>query len=145
MTGFDSSAEARHANPASASSASAPRGDASIREYRGAFRRALSVGIFPFTMVVFVGGGLFALRHGLRPELLSPVFVVPFLIWIAAFERLHAYCPAWNQDHGDLRTDLVHLVVSGMLTPQVAIWLLNMSLLPLGAALAARFVWFGWP
>lgn len=120
-------------------------GSSSVAKYSGAFRHALSVGIFPFTMILFVGGGLFALRHGLRPELLSPLFVGPFLIWIATFERLHPYCPAWNKDHGDLRNDLVHLVVSGMLTPQVAIWLLNMTLLPLGAVLAARFTWFGWP
>jgi sterol desaturase/sphingolipid hydroxylase (fatty acid hydroxylase superfamily) len=140
MDGFESSAEA------------------GALQYRGAFRRALSIGIFPFTMVLFVGAGLFALRSGLRPELLSPLLVGPFLIWIAAFERLHPYCPAWNRDHGDLRNDLVHLVVSGMLTPQAAIWLLNMTLLPLGiwlrdtapalrggAGLAARFTWFGWP
>jgi sterol desaturase/sphingolipid hydroxylase (fatty acid hydroxylase superfamily) len=130
MTGFESSAEAR---------------TSSLAHYSGAFRRALSVGIFPFTMIMFVGAGMFALRSGLRPELLSPLLVGPFLIWIAAFERMHPYCPAWNKDHGDLRNDLVHLVVSGMLTPQVAIWLLNMTLLPLGTVLAARFTWFGWP
>jgi sterol desaturase/sphingolipid hydroxylase (fatty acid hydroxylase superfamily) len=116
-----------------------------VSEYDGAFRRALSVGIFPITMIAFFGGGMLALRHGLPPELLNPIFVPPFMGWIIAWERIHPYVRAWNLDHDDTRQDLTHAIVSNLVTPQLVNAMLGIALIPLGAALSARIHWFSWP
>lgn len=115
-----------------------------VSHYDGWFRRFLSIAIFPVTFIAFIGGGIIAMQHGLPPESLSPLAVPPFIIWIAFLERFHPYVRAWNRDHGDLKADFIHLIVSG-LTPQSVIWILTLLLVPLSSLLHARFDWFIWP
>ena len=130
---------------AEARSESSSKDVAEVCTYQGPFRQFLSIAIFPFTFLVFIGGGIYALQHGLRPELLSPFFVPAFVLWVIFLERLHPYCPDWNRDHGDGRSDWLNLLFSGLLTPQIVTWLLTTLLVPLGGMLAAKFDWFVWP
>jgi sterol desaturase/sphingolipid hydroxylase (fatty acid hydroxylase superfamily) len=113
--------------------------------YQGWFRRLLSVGIFPVTFVVFIGLGIWAIRHGLPPAFVSPLAVPPFILWVSALERFHPYVKDWNRDHGDLRADIIHMFVSALLTPQAVMWILTAALVPVSAMLTARFDWFVWP
>ena len=116
-----------------------------VATYQGAYRQFLSAAIFPFTFAMFIGAGMIALKQGLPPQWLSPLAVPPFVLWVSFLERYHPYVRAWNQDHGDTRSDLAHLVVSAVLTPQAVTWLLTALLVPLGGMLAARFDWYVWP
>ncbi len=118
---------------------------AEVAHYDGVFRKLLSVSIFPGVMGGFLLLGIFAMRNGLPPELLSPVSVPFFIALIVLLERFHPYCRAWNVPRNDVRVDFGHLLFSAMLTPQVVMWVLGATLLPLGAVLSARFTWFHWP
>lgn len=116
-----------------------------IAEYPTRFRWLLSRAVFPVTMSAFIGLGIYAMRHGLRPEFVSPLLIPPFLLLITVLERLHPYCPEWNVPKGDLRSDLTHLLVSAIMTPQILIALMTLTLVPLGAWLALRIPGFSWP
>jgi ornithine lipid hydroxylase len=116
-----------------------------VCSYQGAFRQLLSASVFPVTFILFVGAGILAIRLGLPPAWVSPLAVPPFIIWVSLLERYHPYVAEWNRDHGDFRSDLVHMLVSALITPQVVTWLLTAALVPLSAALTARFDWFLWP
>ena len=71
------------------------------------------------------------------------------LVVIALVERLLPFRPRWNHSHGDLRTDVVHAVVSGLGTTQLVLPFVKLA----GGVLAAHLtglvgasLWpVGWP
>jgi sterol desaturase/sphingolipid hydroxylase (fatty acid hydroxylase superfamily) len=113
--------------------------------YDGLFRPFLSIAIFPVTIAAFVAAGMHFLARGLPPALLNPLAVPFFLLWVALLERHHPYCRAWNRNHGDVRSDVMHLVVSSGLTTQIVTGLSTLALEPLGDRLAARLGGHLWP
>src|SRR5262245_53197887 len=86
------------ARPALRSRALRPRGP--IVNAAAAVRRLAPMAIFPLTMSAFMAYGVYALNHGLPPDLLSPTAVPVFILWMVFLERFHPYCRTWSSDQG---------------------------------------------
>lgn len=90
---------------------------------------------FPIILVGAIGGALWLLpRAGLAVAVLVPE--ASALVAIALAERWIPYQSEWNRSHGDVRTDLLHVLVSGLTLTQL---MRPLSLLG-GALLAAMFL-----
>ncbi|HJQ85523.1 MAG TPA: sterol desaturase family protein [Candidatus Binatia bacterium] len=92
-----------------------------------------AVGVFPLVL-----GGAIAAAILLAPALgmVAAVVLVQAVaaLAIAGAERVLPFRPAWNRSHGDLRTDVLHAVVSGLGTSQIVLPLVKLG----GAIVAAR-------
>jgi sterol desaturase/sphingolipid hydroxylase (fatty acid hydroxylase superfamily) len=111
--------------------------------------RRLATGlVFPLVM-----GGSIALAIGLVPVLgaLQAVLIAETLgaLAIIVAERALPFRPAWNRSHGDLRTDALHALVSGVATTQVARGLVALlagaAAAWLSSALGGTLWPVGWP
>ena len=81
-------------------------------------RRIFAWSVFPLTLVAAMTLVLWLSRTG-RMELhfaLIPGIVGAGLIVIAS-ERIQPHSPFWTRSHGDVRTDLTHMVFSQLLPP----------------------------
>jgi ornithine lipid hydroxylase len=82
--------------------------------------------VFPILM-----GGSIALAIGLIPVLGAvPAVLIGQTVGglaIVVAERLLPFRPAWNRSHGDVRTDVLHVLVSGVGTTRVAEALVKLS------------------
>jgi sterol desaturase/sphingolipid hydroxylase (fatty acid hydroxylase superfamily) len=104
--------------------------------------------VFPVVM-----GGTIALAIGLIP-VLDPIPAVLVAQTVGALaiivaERLLPFRPAWNRSHGDVRTDVLHVLVSGVGTTQVARGLVQVTAGAAAAWLSSAVggtLWpVGWP
>ncbi len=68
-------------------------------------------------------GGALATGLGLAPRIGMPAAVLVAqtvgLLCVTVGERLLPFRPQWNRPHGDLRTDVLHAIVSGLGTAQL--------------------------
>jgi len=75
--------------------------------------------VFPVVLGGALAGALvLAPRMGIVAATLAMQILA--LAAIAACERLWPYVPSWNRSHGDLRTDAIHAIVSGIGVAQLA-------------------------
>jgi sterol desaturase/sphingolipid hydroxylase (fatty acid hydroxylase superfamily) len=104
----------------------------------------LAWSIFP---VIF--GGALLLATGVAPHLGAPTaFVVAKLAATAAIiagERLLPYRREWNRSHGDLGTDLLHGIFSGIGTTAVIRVIVQAAGIALAGALSRTFGTGLWP
>jgi ornithine lipid hydroxylase len=94
-------------------------------------------------------GGTIALAIALLPSLGPPLTLVICqtigAVAIIVGERLWPFRPQWNRSHGDLRTDILHALVSGVGTTQLIRPLVQAGGVVVAGALS-RAVGFGlWP
>ena len=89
--------------------------------------------LFPLTF----GAGLFfalvGIDRGIPEEALLAAISLAGITIVAFFERILPEHPQWNRSQGDVRTDLLHMLVSMMMIPEALKLLLH--ILFLGAAL----------
>jgi sterol desaturase/sphingolipid hydroxylase (fatty acid hydroxylase superfamily) len=86
-------------------------------------------------MLVFGGTCVAVIDAGLPPQLVTGALGLPIVIWVASLERILPYRRDWNQSHGDLQTDLLHLVFSATAVQQ----LMAALLMSLTAWIQVRF------
>src|SRR6185436_6782856 len=111
--------------------------------------RALATGLV-FPLVI---GGTIALAIGLIPALGAvPAVLIAETVGALAIimaERVLPFRPAWNRSHGDVRTDVLHVLVSGFGTTQLARGLIGLIGGTAAAWLSSRLggtLWpAGWP
>jgi sterol desaturase/sphingolipid hydroxylase (fatty acid hydroxylase superfamily) len=99
---------------------------------------------FPVVM-----GGSVAAAIGLMPAL-GPAWAVVVVQTVAVVcivigERLLPHRATWNRPHGDVRTDVLHAIVSGLGTTQVARPLVQLAAAGIAAWLAAMLGGSLWP
>src|SRR4051812_14671530 len=95
-------------------------------------------------LIALVGGALYSLEHGAVPATVLAVVFVIALPAVLVAERVVPYDPAWNRDQGDLRTDVVHGVVSNALLEGYKRFML-LLFVPTGAWISARLGVSLWP
>lgn len=82
------------------------------------WRRALAWTVFPATLVA-----AFVAMRSLSAAMALPVALVAAIVGAAlvviASERVQPYSARWSRSHGDVRTDLVHMVFSQLLPPPI--------------------------
>jgi sterol desaturase/sphingolipid hydroxylase (fatty acid hydroxylase superfamily) len=74
-------------------------------------RRALKVLFMPIMLLGFNGAAVWIVVAKLNLFWLAPLLLAA-IVFAAAVERLIPYQPAWNDEHGDFRRDLVHAAVN---------------------------------
>jgi sterol desaturase/sphingolipid hydroxylase (fatty acid hydroxylase superfamily) len=75
--------------------------------------------IFPVVLATTLGGAVLLFPWlGAAPAVLVMQVVGGTSVLLA--ERVMAHLSDWNRNHGDLRTDVLHAVVSGMVTTRLA-------------------------
>jgi sterol desaturase/sphingolipid hydroxylase (fatty acid hydroxylase superfamily) len=77
--------------------------------------------------------------------LLPLTAVLVFYPTIALLERWHTHRGDWARPHADVRTDVLHLTISGPLSSVVFNSLFRGLFVALGSAIAARLGWSLWP
>jgi sterol desaturase/sphingolipid hydroxylase (fatty acid hydroxylase superfamily) len=122
-------------------------------------RRALPWLLFPLVVTAMLAYALwtpsldFAARLGLPDAAnaaLRPLSAIAlFYTGIAVLERAFPYRREWNRSHGDVRTDVLHLVFSGQGAQGLFLALASGPLIALSAWVSASFgapLWpSGWP
>ena len=74
--------------------------------------------IFPSILMTTIGSAIVVVPH-LGPAVTLLLGNLLGVVLIAASERLLPYRPEWNRSHGDVQTDLLHALVSGIGTTQL--------------------------
>ncbi len=100
--------------------------------------------LFPLTLLVAVGGGLWAFESGGSEAMVVAVFGGLAVAAVVLGERFLPFRSEWRVARGDVATDLCHGLVSNLLCPP----LLKAALILLLAPLAGRFgsLWpHDWP
>jgi sterol desaturase/sphingolipid hydroxylase (fatty acid hydroxylase superfamily) len=96
------------------------------------FRSLLSISLFPANMGLALLGAWWASQAGIG----APIIIICVTASTAAIifltERIHPAHADWQGDHGDLRTDIAHTIVSQITLPE----LLRIGLLVLFAGAA---------
>lgn len=105
--------------------------------------------ILPLLLLALLSWALLAPRlpiaHPLGDAALLLGTVLVFYPIIVALERRFPERPAWNRDHGDQRTDILHLIFSGSLAQTVFQATLGALALSGGLWLRQRLGWSVWP
>jgi len=74
--------------------------------------------LFPLVFGSALAAGFWGVAADVpRVQLLAGI-LLPVLVIIVVFERLHPEHASWNESRGDVGTDLIHIGVSGMLVPK---------------------------
>ncbi len=108
-------------------------------------RTGLTFLSFPLVFSASIGLGAWALAAGWPAPSVAIITTIAVVIIVAALERVHPYEPRWSRSHGDVRTDLMHGVVSVLITPEV-FKLLALGPLFIAADALSQRVGFGvWP
>ncbi len=96
--------------------------------------------IFPFTMVVALLAVYWLTEHrGINPAYATIAVLLVVGAWIWAWELLMPYRKQWNRNDGDLKTDVMHMLVSQVTVTNLAKPLFILALFPVIAFLGERF------
>ena len=101
--------------------------------------------VYPTVLIVACGAAWALLRAGVQaPFVVAGVNLAATAV-IAALERLLPHRPAWNRSHGDVRTDVLHMVFGMLPVPALFRAAALGALTAAASSLAAR--WGGplWP
>jgi len=82
-------------------------------------RKLLSATIFPGTLVVAVGLGIYFIGNGSPPEIVAAVISISTGVLVLALEFIHPHAKLWQKSHGDIRVDALHMFFSEVMPPQV--------------------------
>ncbi|MEZ4452485.1 MAG: sterol desaturase family protein [Nannocystaceae bacterium] len=89
--------------------------------------------LFPTVFVGTMASATRCLARGDDPHATMATHMLAVVVLLALLERVHSYEPSWRRAQGDVRTDLLHLLVSN-----VGVATLSDALaLPIGLALAS--------
>lgn len=90
---------------------------------RSRLRQLASVSLFPLLVMAMAAvavlastvdlAGPLGLPADVNPGLVLFIAIVCFYALVAVLERLHPYRREWNRPAGDVRTDLLHLIITG--------------------------------
>ncbi len=69
---------------------------------------------FPLILGATIGGAIVMTERGVAPPTIVLIVATAAIALILGAERLWPYLPTWNRSHGDGRTDLAHVLVSGI-------------------------------
>jgi sterol desaturase/sphingolipid hydroxylase (fatty acid hydroxylase superfamily) len=75
--------------------------------------------LFPLTFAAALGAGLVGLQYGVSENLLLSGITLGVIVIVSVFERLLPEHRQWNASQQDVRTDLLHGVVSMMFIPEI--------------------------
>ena len=101
--------------------------------------------VFPGLMSACVGAAMAGAAAGLDPFPAAAGVVLAAFPTVALLERWLPYRPDWSKNHGDLRTDTIHLIIAQIAMPQLLKPLFTVLVAGGTAALAARFGPNLWP
>ena len=107
-------------------------------------RTAATYGTFPLV----IGGATvagWALLGSWPAELVVAGLGLACVLVVALLERLHPYLPSYNRSHGDVPTDVVHNLVSGIAIPEATRLLSFGAIYTLGTHVAATMGLTTWP
>jgi sterol desaturase/sphingolipid hydroxylase (fatty acid hydroxylase superfamily) len=107
--------------------------------------RFLARASFPVTMVALTGIGIVAMQRGYSALLTLTLLSLASLIIVIVLEQINPHTTYWKKPQGDVLTDLLHMLISGVLIPPATgvVW----RVLIAGWA-ASLSVWLGvglWP
>ena len=114
------------------------------RQRETAWRRAIRLLAFPGVLFGATVAGSAVLRSDASPLLFAAVLAGTMLA-IAVLERLLPCHPSWKRNHGDVRVDVLHNVVSGFLTVESLRGGLLLALAPAAAWLSSTLDAAPWP
>ena len=90
--------------------------DSDFVQYRGRFRWLLSVLAFPVVLGGVLVWALGALSTGLDPKQVLVSGTVAGGLLVILLEQIHPHTKKWLQSHGDVRADILHLVLTTILS-----------------------------
>lgn len=109
------------------------------------FRRALPWLIFPALTTAIIGGAIVSLNRGLG--VFPTVLTFTLLAWAAIMllERVFPHCDDWSGSRGDVGTDCLHVLFSGLMIPELVRSLWKVGLIGGAAWLSASVGAELWP
>lgn len=108
-------------------------------------RTLFSYATFPLVVGGATAATMVVLHRAVASEVVVASVTLASVAIVALLERAHPYLPAYNRSHGDIATDLLHNVVSGIALPEIASALSTGALHALGVALSSRVGMSLWP
>jgi sterol desaturase/sphingolipid hydroxylase (fatty acid hydroxylase superfamily) len=108
-------------------------------------RAGITYGLFPVWLTAALVAGVWCHTAGVIPEIILVSVGVITAAVVAIAERIQPAHSQWNQSHGDLGTDSVHVVVSQAIVPALMESLITAAILHLSISATA---WVGqsvWP
>ena len=79
--------------------------------------RFLARASFPVTMVALTGIGIVAMQSGYSALLTLTLLSLASLVIVIALEQINPHTTYWKKSQGDVLTDLLHMLISGVLIP----------------------------
>lgn len=80
-------------------------------------RNLLPTLLFPFTLSAALFSAYFAQGNlGMNPEIIVTITLITCGLWIWLWEFLLPYDKNWNRNDQDLGTDVIHIMVQGVIT-----------------------------
>ena len=101
--------------------------------------------IFPLTFLGVIGGAIGAMDRGFNPILVLGVGTVVAAVIVALLERVVPHCEDWRRSRSDIHGDAGHLVVSGILVPELTRPLASMAAMALAGWLSIHVGADLWP
>ncbi len=102
-------------------------------------RRLVATTVFPVTFLVTHGLALAAIARGVEIQPVVVALVTASVALVAALERWIPFDPDWNRTRGDVGVDVLHNLLSTIVTAELCQVALLVALAPL-AAFAARAI-----
>jgi len=122
---------------------------ARVMEYDSVGRKLLSCVAFPGTLVVMLGLAIGGIGQGYPAELVVLVLAVSTAVITFVLEVVHPHTVLWSHSKGDIKTDVLHMLLSEMLPPQIFNALFVTGLLVVAGQASAYIgfdLWpYGWP
>jgi len=116
------------------------------RERRpGGVRGLITYTLFPLTFVGTMTLAYLGLKTELSPSLILAGVAAMTVVVVALFERIHPAHEAWNKPRGDVGTDALHAIFSGLLLPHVLEVGLTILLLGIATSLSEKAGVGLWP
>src|SRR5262245_26732480 len=101
--------------------------------------------LFPVVLTAAFAATIVAQGRGVSASTILAVVSVVVIAVAATAERLMPFDVSWNRPRGDVRTDLIHGVVSNLALPEIYKRGLSVLFVPIGAGLAGRLGFGLWP
>jgi len=108
-------------------------------------KKVVSYGLFPAVFVGAIGAAVIAMQKGIEGAWIVLIISVATGLITLIFERILPYSIEWNKAKNDVKTDIMHAIISMMLIPKALEIVLTASLLTIALEVSNHIGFDIWP